>query len=59
MRQSSCGRAARCISKSPRLSAPDVWALNDRELAYMKMGEEEKAQMDFEEALRIEPGFEQ
>jgi tetratricopeptide (TPR) repeat protein len=46
--------ARRYFSKSLRLYATDAWALNNRGLAYMKM---EKARRDFEEALRIDPGF--
>jgi regulator of sirC expression with transglutaminase-like and TPR domain len=52
-------RAVRYFSKSLRLYPTDVWALNDRGLAYMKMEKREKARRDFEEALRIESGFEQ
>ena len=37
----------------------DVWALNNRRLAYRKLGKVEKARRDFEEALRIDAGFEQ
>lgn len=52
-------RAARLFTKSLRLYPIDVWALNNRALAYIKMGKREKARKDFEAALRIEPGFEQ
>jgi len=41
------------------LSPTDVWALNNRGLAYLKVGKREKAKRDFEGALRIDPGFEQ
>lgn len=40
-------------------SSSDLWALNNGRLAYIKMGKREKARRDFEEALTIEPGFEQ
>ncbi len=59
LRQDEFRRATRMFSKSLQLYATDVWALNNRGLAYMKMGKIEKARRDFEEALRIEPGFEQ
>jgi len=52
-------RAARLFSRSLRLYPTDVWALNNRGLAYLKVGKQEKARRDFEEALRIDPGFEQ
>jgi tetratricopeptide (TPR) repeat protein len=52
-------RAARLFSKSLRLYPTDVWALNNRGLAHMKLGKQEKARRDFEEALRIDPAFEQ
>src|SRR6267142_584500 len=41
------------------LSPTDVWALNNRGLAYGQLGRWKKARRDFEEALRIDPGFEQ
>jgi tetratricopeptide (TPR) repeat protein len=46
------------FSKSLRLYPTDVWALNNRGLAYLRLGKREKARRDFEEALRILPGFE-
>jgi len=49
----------RLFSKSLRLCPTDVWALNNRGLAYLKLEKREKAQRDFKEALRIDPGFEQ
>jgi len=52
-------RAVRLFSKSLRLYSPDVWALNNRGLAYVFLGKREKARRDFEEALRIDPTFEQ
>jgi len=52
-------RAARLLTKSLRLYPSDVWALNNRALAYIKMGKRGKARVDFEKALRIDPGFEQ
>jgi Flp pilus assembly protein TadD len=59
LRQGVYRRAVRRFSKSLRLYPTDVWALNNRGLAYLKMGKGEKARRDFEEALRIDPGFEQ
>ncbi len=50
-------RAARLFSKSLRLYPTDVWALNNRGLAYLALGKTTTARRDFEEALRIEPGF--
>ncbi len=50
-------RAARLFSKSLRLFPTDVWALNNRGLARMKLGKPGKAKRDFEEALRIDPTF--
>jgi len=52
-------RAARLFSKALRLYPTDVWALNNRGLAHLKMGKTEKAREDFEAALIIDPGFEQ
>ena len=52
-------RAVRLFSKSLRLYSTDVWALNNRGLAYVKLGKREKARRDFEEALRIDPNFDQ
>ncbi len=56
--QSDYRRAARLFSKSLRLYPTDVWALNNRGLAYVKMGKLKKARRDFEEALKTNPGFE-
>ncbi len=52
-------RAVRVFSRSLRLYPTDVWALNNRGVAYKKLGKIEKARRDFEEAIRIDPGFEQ
>ena len=52
-------RAASLFSKSLRLYRTDVWSLNNRGLALGKLGKVEKARRDFEEALRIDPSFEQ
>ena len=52
-------RAVRVFSRSLRLYPTDVWALNNRGVAYKKLGKVEKARRDFEEALRIDPGFAQ
>jgi Flp pilus assembly protein TadD len=42
-----------------RLHPNDTWALNNRGLAYRRLGKTEKARADFEAALRIDPAFEQ
>src|SRR5437899_2448224 len=42
-----------------RTFARNLWARNNRGLAYLKVGKREKARWDFQEALRIEPAFEQ
>jgi len=52
-------RAARRFSKALRLHPDDVWALNNRGLARLKLQKTEKAREDFEAALRIDPSFEQ
>ena len=59
LKTGSYRRAVRLFSKSLRLYPTDVWALNNRGLAYVKLGKREKARSDFEEALTIDPGFEQ
>ena len=59
LKTGSYRRTVRLFSKSLRLYPTDVWALNNRGLAYAKLGKREKARRDFEEALRIEPAFEQ
>jgi len=59
LREGQYRRAVRGFSKALRLFPTDVWALNNRGLAYTKMGKREKARRDFEESLRIDPGFEQ
>ena len=59
LKTGSYRRAARLFSKSLLLYPTDLWALNNRGLAYVKLGKREKARRDFEEVLRIEPGFEQ
>jgi len=52
-------RAVRLFSRSLDLYPIDVWALNNRGLAYLKREKREKARRDFDTALRIDPGFEQ
>lgn len=47
------------FARSLRPYLGDVWPLNNRGVAYRKLGKAEKARRDFEEAHRIEPGFEQ
>lgn len=59
LRAGECRRAARFFSKSLRLYPTDVWALNNRGLAYLKLGRRKRALQDFQEALTFEPGFEQ
>jgi len=59
LREREYRKAIRRFSKSLRLYPTDVWALNNRGLAYGKLGKREKARRAFEEALRIDPGFEQ
>jgi regulator of sirC expression with transglutaminase-like and TPR domain len=58
LRQGEYRGAIRRFSKSLRLYQTDVWALNNRGLAYMKLGKREKARRDLEGALRIDQGFE-
>ena len=56
-RQGQVRQATRLFSKSLRLYPTDVWALNNRGLAYMKMGKPDVARQDFEAALAIDPEF--
>lgn len=51
--------SVRLFSKSLKLYPTDVWALNNRGLAHVKLGKIDKARRDFESALRIDPAFEQ
>ncbi|HEV8338461.1 MAG TPA: tetratricopeptide repeat protein [bacterium] len=57
LRQSELRRAVRFFSKSLRLYPGDVWALNNRGLAYLKLGKRMKARRDFEAALGTDPQF--
>ena len=59
LKNGSYRRAVRLFSKSLRLYPTDVWALNNRGLAYLKLEKREKGTKDFEAALMIDPGFEQ
>jgi len=59
LREGQYREAVRRFSKSLRLYPADVWVLNNRGLAYVKMKKRDKARRDFEAALEIEPGFEQ
>jgi regulator of sirC expression with transglutaminase-like and TPR domain len=59
LRQGLNRKAIRRFSKSLRLYPPDVWALNNRGLAYLKTGRQDMARRDFEAALRIDPAFDQ
>jgi regulator of sirC expression with transglutaminase-like and TPR domain len=59
LRQGEYRQAVRRFSKALRLYPTDVWALNNRGLAYGKLGRREKARRDFEDALRLDPGFKQ
>ena len=45
------------FSRALRLYPTDVWALNNRGLAYTKLGKRGKARRDFEAALMEDPGF--
>ncbi|HEV8700469.1 MAG TPA: hypothetical protein VGV60_04260 [Candidatus Polarisedimenticolia bacterium] len=47
----------RFFSKSLRLYPGDVWALNNRGPAYLKLGKRVKARRDFEAALGTDPQF--
>ena len=51
--------AVRAFSKSLQLHPNDTWALNNRAMAYQELGKDDAARRDLEEALRIDPGFEQ
>ena len=57
LRQGEQRRAVRCFSKSLRLYSIDVWALNNRGLAWLKAGKMDRARRDFEAALGIDPQF--
>ncbi len=59
LKTGSYRHAVHLFSKSLRLYPTDVWALNNRGLAYVKLGKREKARQDFEAALKIDPTFEQ
>jgi regulator of sirC expression with transglutaminase-like and TPR domain len=59
LRQGEMQRAIRYFTKSLRLYPTDVWALNNRGLAYVKADKKDKARKDFLEALRLDPGFQQ
>ena len=52
-------RAIKAFNRAIDLHPNDVWALNNRGVAYRNVGKEKKARRDFEAALAIEPGFEQ
>ncbi len=52
-------RSCKVFTRSLRLYPTDIWALNNRGVAYKKFGKIDKARRDFEEALKIDPGFEQ
>jgi tetratricopeptide (TPR) repeat protein len=57
LRQHRARRAAGHFSRSLRLHPADVWALNNRGLAYLEMGRRETARRDFEAALGLDPQF--
>jgi len=59
LRQGMHRKAIRRFSKSLRLYSTDVWALNNRGLAYVKAGKKDKARKDFLEALQLDPSFQQ
>jgi len=50
-------RAARQFTRALDLYPQDVWALNNRGLAYRRLGREAEARADFELALEMEPTF--
>src|SRR5262249_24881831 len=51
--------ARKLFARSLRLYPTDVWALNNRGVAYMKLDKREKARRASEVALAIDPAFEQ
>jgi Flp pilus assembly protein TadD len=51
--------AAKAFTRSLRLYPTDAWALNNRGVAFEKLGEAERARRDFEAALRIDPASDQ
>ena len=51
-------RAVRLLSRSLRLYPTDVWALNNRGLAYEHLGKLKRATRDLRLALQADPGFE-
>jgi regulator of sirC expression with transglutaminase-like and TPR domain len=59
MEQHQLKEAVRSFSKAIHLHPNDTWALNNRAMAYRDLGNPAKARRDLEEALRIDPGFEQ
>jgi regulator of sirC expression with transglutaminase-like and TPR domain len=50
-------QAVKLFTRSLDLYPTDVWALSNRGLAYGNLGKIGKARRDFEQALRLEPGF--
>jgi regulator of sirC expression with transglutaminase-like and TPR domain len=50
--------AVKDFSRALDLYPIDVWALNNRGVAYRNLDKSGKARRDFEAALRIDPGFE-
>ena len=51
--------AARAFSKAIDLHPNDTWALNNRAMTWQALDKPDKARRDLEEALRIDPGFDQ
>ncbi|HEV8198910.1 MAG TPA: tetratricopeptide repeat protein [Candidatus Polarisedimenticolia bacterium] len=51
--------AARAFSKAIDLHPNDTWALNNRAMTWQALHKPDKARRDLEEALRIDPGFDQ
>lgn len=47
------------FTRSLRLYPTNAWALNNRGVAYAKLSKAVKVRRDFEEALKVDPGFEQ
>jgi regulator of sirC expression with transglutaminase-like and TPR domain len=57
LRSGDYRQAARMLTRSLDLYPTDVWALNNRGVAYSKLGKDRKARRDFNAALALEPDF--
>lgn len=51
--------AVRALTRAIELHPNDTWALNNRAMSYGALHKPAKARRDLEEALRIDPGFDQ